>query len=109
MNSQPLRHVPCSMCLDLPTLRTMVGTAHITRSCHFPRFQVSETKPLLNLRVALSEILPIKPTDFVNADGENQEAEEDDGGESCRWLEEIGVPENSHMDEIEYLGPQIIE
>lgn len=41
--------------------------------------------------------------------GENQEAKEDDGGESCRWLEEIGVPENSHMDEIEYLGPQIIE
>ncbi|KAK2638274.1 hypothetical protein Ddye_026069 [Dipteronia dyeriana] len=28
-------------------------------------------------------------------------------GESYGWLEEIEMPENSHMDEIEYLGPQI--
>lgn len=25
------------------------------------------------------------------------------------WLEEIEVPENSHMDGIEYLGPEIID
>ncbi|XP_022154504.1 plant cysteine oxidase 1-like isoform X2 [Momordica charantia] len=30
-------------------------------------------------------------------------------GESYGWLEEIEMPENSHMDGIEYLGPQIIE
>lgn len=30
-------------------------------------------------------------------------------GEGYGWLEEIEVPENSHMDGIEYLGPQIID
>lgn len=41
----------------------------------------------------------------VNADGENSVKEEE--GECYVWLEETEVPENSHMDEIEYLGPQI--
>ncbi|XP_044498647.1 plant cysteine oxidase 2-like isoform X2 [Mangifera indica] len=42
-------------------------------------------------------------TAFSN--GEKSASEEE--GECYRWLEEIEVPENSHMDEIEYLGPQI--
>ncbi|KAK8564982.1 hypothetical protein V6N13_020111 [Hibiscus sabdariffa] len=29
--------------------------------------------------------------------------------DNLRWLEEIGVPENSKMDRIEYLGPRLIE
>lgn len=41
----------------------------------------------------------------MDADGEKSASEEE--GECYRWLEEIEVPENSHMDEIEYLGPQI--
>lgn len=30
-------------------------------------------------------------------------------GDCYGWLEEIEVPDNSEMDGIEYLGPQIIE
>lgn len=41
----------------------------------------------------------------IYADGENSVNEEE--VECYRWLEEIEVPENSQMDEIEYLGPQI--
>ncbi|XP_031270795.1 plant cysteine oxidase 2-like [Pistacia vera] len=39
------------------------------------------------------------------SNGENSVNAEE--GECYRWLEEIEVPENSQMDEIEYLGPQI--
>ncbi|TXG66393.1 hypothetical protein EZV62_007668 [Acer yangbiense] len=39
------------------------------------------------------------------SNGENSVTEKE--GESYGWLEEIEMPENSHMDEIEYLGPQI--
>ncbi|XP_044482239.1 plant cysteine oxidase 2-like [Mangifera indica] len=39
------------------------------------------------------------------SNGENSVKEEE--GECYVWLEETEVPENSHMDEIEYLGPQI--
>ncbi|KAI9186389.1 hypothetical protein LWI28_016763 [Acer negundo] len=39
------------------------------------------------------------------SNGENSVTEMED--ESYGWLEEIEMPENSHMDEIEYLGPQI--
>lgn len=42
---------------------------------------------------------------FCNADGDMGLGEEE--GEGYRWLEEIEVPENSQMDGIEYLGPQI--
>lgn len=42
---------------------------------------------------------------FINADGEVGLTEEE--GERYGWLEEIEVPENSEMDGIEYLGPQI--
>ncbi|KAL5837395.1 hypothetical protein ACOSQ3_014564 [Xanthoceras sorbifolium] len=41
------------------------------------------------------------------SNGENSVTEKE--GESYGWLEEIEMPENSHMDEIEYLGPQIID
>ena len=41
------------------------------------------------------------------ADGEIAELKEEN--ESYGWLEEIEMPENSQMDGIEYLGPQIIE
>lgn len=92
----------CSYYKELPL--PAVPSKRNKTTCY--RLKTTSFKPP---RVALSEVLPIKPTDFVHADGENQEAKEDDGGESCRWLEEIGVPENYHMDEIEYLGPQIIE
>lgn len=44
---------------------------------------------------------------FCNADGEMALTEEEAKGYG--WLEEIEVPENSHMDGIEYLGPQIID
>ncbi|KAJ0078903.1 hypothetical protein Patl1_23453 [Pistacia atlantica] len=39
------------------------------------------------------------------SNGENSVNEEE--GDCYRWLKEIEVPENSQMDEIEYLGPQI--
>lgn len=42
---------------------------------------------------------------FPNSDVALTEEE----GEGHGWLEEIEVPENSHMDGIEYLGPQIID
>jgi len=44
---------------------------------------------------------------FWHADSEVALTEEE--GEGYGWLEEIEVPENSHMDGIEYLGPQIID
>ncbi|KAL4302592.1 hypothetical protein GQ457_10G014440 [Hibiscus cannabinus] len=34
---------------------------------------------------------------------------EESESDNLRWLEEIGVPENSKMDRIEYMGPQLIE
>lgn len=46
---------------------------------------------------------------FVNADGETRELGEEEEGESYGWLQEIDVPENSEMDLIKYLGPQIID
>lgn len=45
---------------------------------------------------------------FCNADGDMGLGEEDQG-EGYGWLEEIEVPENSEMDGIEYLGPQICD
>ncbi|XVF42602.1 hypothetical protein PTKIN_Ptkin01aG0377200 [Pterospermum kingtungense] len=42
---------------------------------------------------------------FSNGETTVSEEESEDFG----WLEEIEVPENSQMDRIEYLGPQIIE
>ncbi|GAB4857233.1 hypothetical protein Ancab_015140 [Ancistrocladus abbreviatus] len=42
----------------------------------------------------------------ATSDGEVVKAEE---GESYGWLEEIETPEESQMDGVEYLGPQIIE
>lgn len=45
---------------------------------------------------------------LLYADGEMALTKEEEG-ESYGWLEEIEMPENSHMDGIEYLGPQIIE
>ncbi|KAJ4721307.1 Plant cysteine oxidase 2-like [Melia azedarach] len=41
--------------------------------------------------------------------GETNSERKEDGDEILRWLEEIEMPENSQMDEIEYLGPQIVE
>lgn len=41
------------------------------------------------------------------ADGETTVTTEE--GDRYGWLEEIEVPENSQMDAIEYLGPQVIE
>lgn len=41
----------------------------------------------------------------VNVGGEKSLEEKE--GECYKWLEEIEMPENSHMDEIEYLGPPI--
>ncbi|WCJ43578.1 hypothetical protein M5689_024310 [Euphorbia peplus] len=46
------------------------------------------------------------PYDSFNADGEMKRMKE---GERYGWLEEIEMPENSEMNLIEYLGPQIVE
>lgn len=45
----------------------------------------------------------------ANADGGEAAGPGKDEGGPYGWLEEIDVPENSHMDGIEYLGPQIVE
>lgn len=42
-----------------------------------------------------------------NADGKVAEAEED--RDSYGWLEEIEIPEESKMDVIQYMGPQVVE
>ena len=42
-----------------------------------------------------------------HVDGEAAEVKEE--SDSYGWLEEIEMPENSRMDGIEYLGPQITE
>lgn len=39
--------------------------------------------------------------------GQVTEGESD--GECYGWLEEIDMPENSQMDGIEYLGPQVMD
>lgn len=45
-----------------------------------------------------------------NADGTcDQEKDHDHRSSNYGWLEEIEIPEESHMDGIEYLGPQIID
>lgn len=44
------------------------------------------------------------------ADGETGGQVSKEEGEECYgWLEEIEIPENSHMDGIEYLGPQVMD
>ncbi|KDP39661.1 hypothetical protein JCGZ_02681 [Jatropha curcas] len=41
-------------------------------------------------------------------DGEEREVKKEDG-DIYGWLQEIDMPENSRMDGIEYLGPQVVE
>lgn len=40
---------------------------------------------------------------------EDDEEEEIEKGEMYGWLEEVEMPEDSEMDGIEYLGPQIMD
>lgn len=43
------------------------------------------------------------------SNGEKNTVAKEGGGDSYGWLEEIEMPEDSHMDGIEYLGPPISE
>lgn len=51
--------------------------------------------------------IPVFTCQEINADGEMELKKEE--GSCYAWLEETEVPENSKMDGIEYLGPQVDE
>jgi cysteamine dioxygenase len=51
--------------------------------------------------------IPVFTCQEINADGEMELKKEE--GSCYAWLEETEVPENSKMDGIEYLGPQVYE
>ena len=43
-------------------------------------------------------------------DGETGQVSKGEDGDECYgWLDEIEMPENSQMDGIEYLGPQVMD
>lgn len=54
----------------------------------------------------MTDKLYYSPPKLFNADGKMELTTE---GDCCGWLEEIETPENSEMDGIEYLGPQVVE